>query len=145
MSRRRLRGLVTLATGIVAASARLLTVSVASADCGMQAPPTNIGAYRGTAFIGRVTANEPTRLLYRPSGSRSGQIRLTFEVERPIAGVTGAEVVVIGGERGNCANFWASVLAVGDRVLTASGRPGTRTGSSSTPTPTSPGTRSCGA
>ncbi len=98
-------------------AAALVTVSPAAADCGMQEPPNRLDAYRGVAFIGHVTANEPTRLRYLPGGSSSDEIRLTFAVERPIAGVTGDEAVVIGGERGNCSNFWASVLAVGDRVL----------------------------
>jgi hypothetical protein len=117
VSSRRIRAIVALATGGLTAAAALLSVTPAVADCGMQGPPAAIGAYRGIAVIGTVTANEPIDLLYQPSMHRSEQVAITLGVQRPIRGFTDDSLVVIGGEKGNCSIFWASELAVGDRVL----------------------------
>lgn len=106
-----------LAAGILATVASLMSVAPAAADCGMAGPPSNLDAYRGTAFVGTVTANEPIDLLYLPSRYRSKEIAVTLDVERPIRGITDDQTVVIGGEKGNCSILWASELAVGDRVL----------------------------
>jgi hypothetical protein len=106
-----------LAAGVLTAVAALLSVAPAAADCGMAGPPSNIGAYRGTAFVGTVTANEPVDLLYLPSRHRSEEVAVTLEVERPIRGITDDRTVIIGGRKGNCSILWASELAVGDRVL----------------------------
>jgi hypothetical protein len=117
MSRQRFPAILGLAACALAAAAALLSVTPVTADCGMQAPPSTIGAYRGIAFVGTVTANEPIDLLYLPSRHRTQEVAVTLDVERPIRGVTDDSVVVIGGEKGNCSIFWASELAVGDRVL----------------------------
>jgi hypothetical protein len=106
-----------LAVGVVAVAGTLVSVVPAAADCGMAGPPSNLAAYRGTAFVGTVTANEPIDLLYLPSRHRTQEVAVTLDVERPIRGITDDETVVIGGEKGNCSILWASELAVGDRVL----------------------------
>jgi hypothetical protein len=106
-----------LAAGFVAVAGSLMSAAPVAADCGMQAPPTTIAAYRGIAFVGTVTANEPIDLLHLPSRYRSEQVAVTLGVERPISGITDDETVVIGGVKGNCSILWASELAVGDRVL----------------------------
>ena len=116
MSRRRVRCSAALAAGIVAVAAGLLVVSPTSADCGLAPFEQQVSAYRGIAFVGTVTASEPVELRYRERRG-TDQIRLTFEVERPTTGVDRDRVSVIGAEKGTCTIFWASELAVGDRVL----------------------------
>jgi len=81
-------GVVRLLAATVAIGGLALTgpVMPAVADCGLAPFPQQVGAYRGTAFIGRVTASEPIELQYR-NGRPSEAVRLTFKVERPISGI----------------------------------------------------------
>lgn len=116
MSRRRLRATITFVAGTVATAAALLVATPVIADCGLAPFPQQVGAYRGIAFVGTVTASEPVKLRYRQRRG-SDEIQLSFAVERPIAGVDGGRISVIGADKSSCSVFWASELAVGDRVL----------------------------
>lgn len=112
MSRRLLQGMIAL----MAATAALVVATPVAADCGLAPFPQQVGAYRGIAFVGTVTASEPVKLRYRQRRG-SDEIRLAFAVERPIAGIDRDHISVIGAEKSSCSVFWASELAVGDRVL----------------------------
>ncbi|MEA2623819.1 MAG: hypothetical protein QOH61_2729 [Chloroflexota bacterium] len=85
----------------------LLTAAPAAADCSRSAPASNIGAYRGTAFIATVTGLE---------SHTSGPWDITLDVERVLAGDVNSPVAAwdLGG---SCGQLNPAGLRIGERIL----------------------------
>lgn len=85
----------------------------AVADCGADDFTRPLSSYRGTAFVGTVTATET---IETPPGTEL--VVLTIEVERPIAGDPPRVMRVGGAPAGDrCHHFLAGAFDVGDRLL----------------------------
>lgn len=85
----------------------------ARADCGRQAPSTDIRDYRGQAFTGRVASLTP------PTGPGT-EWTITFEVDEVLAGAVPSPYTIIDSG-GNCGTFLPQRLAVGEQVLLSVG------------------------
>ncbi len=100
---------LSVALAAIGIAATISSPMPALADCGMQAPPRSMSAYRGLTFIGTVTQAE------RVDAGANGQMTaIRYHVERMLAGEPVETMTVVEGDGGSCWYVDGRRLRVGE-------------------------------
>lgn len=98
---------VAIAAAVLMASSMVLGAVAALADCSRGAPPSDMSAYRGNAFIGTIS---------RVTRNAAQTWSVTFDVERVLAGTVRDPLTVLD-VGGDCGQLRPDALHGGDRVI----------------------------